>query len=116
MTTDKTSATAPLALKLTDGFGPKAQEPRAWLWEEATYQEFDVRGRCWRSCISREHPGMPWMVRNVTPLYDITAAPVAVMDTREVLGLCAPTEEDFPALYALRGRRVALVDLGPNVL
>jgi len=41
---------------------------------------------------------------------------VAVMDTREVLGLCAPTEEDFPALYALRGRRVALVDLGPNVL
>ena len=42
-------------------------------------------------------------------------APVATVDTRDVLGLCAPTEADFPALYALRGRRVALVDLGPNV-
>ena len=45
----------------------------------------------------------------------LAAAPVAIMDTREALGLCAPTEEDFPALYALQGRRVALVDLGPNV-
>lgn len=43
------------------------------------------------------------------------AMPVATVDTRDVLGLCAPTEADFPALYALRGRRVALVDLGPNV-
>lgn len=42
----------------------------------------------------------------------LAAAPVAIMDTREALGLCAPTEEDFPALYALQGRRVALVDLG----
>jgi hypothetical protein len=46
------------------------------------------------------------------PLYDLTAAPVAIMDTRTALGLCAPTEADFPALYALQGRRVALVDLG----
>ena len=42
----------------------------------------------------------------------LAAAPVAVVDTRDALGLCAPTEEDFPALYAMRGRRVALVDLG----
>lgn len=42
----------------------------------------------------------------------LAAAPVAIMDTRDALGLCAPTEEDFPALYALQGRRVALVDLG----
>lgn len=42
-------------------------------------------------------------------------APVAIMDTRDALGLCAPTEDDFPALYALKGRRVALVDLGPNL-
>lgn len=42
----------------------------------------------------------------------LTAAPVAIMDTRGALGLCAPTEEDFPALLALKGRRVALVDLG----
>lgn len=40
---------------------------------------------------------------------------VAIMDTRDALGLCAPTEGDFPALYALKGRRVALVELGPNV-
>lgn len=46
------------------------------------------------------------------PLYDLTAAPVAIMDTRAALGLCAPTEDDFPALEALKGRRVALVDLG----
>ena len=42
----------------------------------------------------------------------VDRAPVAIMDTRTVLSLCAPTEADFPALYALQGRRVALVDLG----
>ncbi len=41
-------------------------------------------------------------------------APVAIMDTRASLGLCALTEEDFPALYALQGHRVALIDLGPD--
>ena len=39
----------------------------------------------------------------------IDSAPVALMDTRDVLGICAPTEEDFPALYALQGKRVRLV-------
>ena len=42
----------------------------------------------------------------------ISTAPTAIMDTRSALSLCAPTEADFPALYALQGRRVALVDLG----
>lgn len=37
------------------------------------------------------------------------SAPVAIMDTRDVLGICAPTEDDFPALYALQGKRVRLV-------
>jgi hypothetical protein len=46
----------------------------------------------------------------------LAAAPVAIMDTRATLGLCAPTEDDFPALEALKGRRVALVDLGANEL
>ena len=41
-------------------------------------------------------------------------APTAVMDTRVDLAVCAEREEDFPALYALQGRRVLLVDLGPN--
>ena len=46
----------------------------------------------------------------------IKQAPVAIMDTRDAIGLCAPTDADFPALYALQGHRVALVDLGPNVV
>lgn len=39
----------------------------------------------------------------------IENAPVAIMDTRDALGICAPTEEDFLALYALQGKRVRLV-------
>jgi len=40
----------------------------------------------------------------------IESAPVAIMDSRTaLLGLCAPMEEDFPALYALQGKRVRLV-------
>lgn len=39
----------------------------------------------------------------------IESAPVAIMDTRDALGICAPTEEEFPALYALQGKRVRLV-------
>jgi hypothetical protein len=53
--------------------------------------------------------------RPVIQLYSIDAAPIAIMDTRDFLGLCAPKEEDFAALYALQGHRVALIDLGPNV-
>lgn len=43
----------------------------------------------------------------------VEVAPVAIMDTRGALGICAPTEDDFPALYALQGKRVALVEI-PN--
>lgn len=39
----------------------------------------------------------------------INSAPVAIMDTRDALGICAPTEEEFPALYALQGKRVRLI-------
>ena len=42
-------------------------------------------------------------------------APEAIMDTRDVLGICAPTEEDFPALYAIQGRRVKLVEVKRRV-
>lgn len=42
----------------------------------------------------------------------VAEAPIAIMDTRDVLGICAPTEEDFPALYAIQGQRVALVRVG----
>ena len=41
----------------------------------------------------------------------IEGAPHAYMDTRTALSLCAPTEADFPALYALQGKNVALVVL-----
>lgn len=47
-------------------------------------------------------------------LEQLLKAPVAIMDTRDSLGLCALTEEDFPALYALQGHLVALIDLGPD--
>jgi ABC-type phosphate transport system auxiliary subunit len=55
---------------------------------------------------------LPERVRELRSKLD--RAPVALMDTRVALGLCAMTEADFPALHALQGRRVALVDLGPN--
>lgn len=47
----------------------------------------------------------------------IENAPIAIMDTRDALGICAPTEEAFPALYALQGHRVRLVVLDdvPNI-
>ena len=41
----------------------------------------------------------------------IDTAPRAFMDTRTALGVCALKEEDFPALYALQGHRVALLVL-----
>jgi len=37
------------------------------------------------------------------------SAPIAIMDTRDILGICAPDEDAFPALYALQGHRVRLV-------
>lgn len=36
-------------------------------------------------------------------------SPLALIDTRDVLSICALREEDFPALYALQGKRVRLV-------
>jgi len=39
----------------------------------------------------------------------INSAPLAMMDTREALGVCALKEEDFPALQALQGKKVRLV-------
>lgn len=39
----------------------------------------------------------------------ISKAPLALMDTRAALGVCALNEADFPSLYALQGQRVRLV-------
>lgn len=48
----------------------------------------------------------------------LDSAPVAFMDTRDALGICAPNEEEFPALYELQGKRVRLVleEVTPNAL
>lgn len=48
----------------------------------------------------------------------LRCAPIAMVDTRDALCLCAPTEEAFPALYALQGKFVALVEVSkfsPNL-
>jgi len=39
----------------------------------------------------------------------LDAGAPAIMDTRAALSVCAPTEDDFPALYALQGQRVRIV-------
>ena len=53
--------------------------------------------------------------RAADELERLLTAPVAIMDNTDLLGIYAPTEEDFPALYALRGKRVRLVlDEVPN--
>lgn len=87
----------------------KQSNPRAWAC-------FADTGNCiiWSTDEAPVRQLAEKLGRAVTPLYDLTSAPIAIMDTRDALGLCAPTEADFPALYALQGRRVALVDLGPG--
>lgn len=42
----------------------------------------------------------------------LDAGAPAIMDTREALSVCAPTEDDSPALYALQGQRVRIVKEG----
>lgn len=87
---------------------------RAWLCELAQED-----GTTRTQIVEQDPAGLRWndagepSPYRVTPLHDLTGLPVAIMDTRDALGLCAPTEADFQALYELRGRRVALVDLGP---
>ena len=45
-------------------------EPVAWRWDQVTYTELDVRGRSWEyNVFGTQKPNMPWMQRNVTPLY-----------------------------------------------
>ena len=39
----------------------------------------------------------------------LDAGAPAIMDGRAALSVCAPTEDDFPALYALQGQRVRIV-------
>lgn len=72
--------------------------PRAW----AAFTP-DGNIRIWTSAPEDVRKLAERVGMELTPLYDISDAPIAIMDTRAALGLCAPTEEDFPALYALQG-------------
>jgi len=45
------------------------REPVAWMYDIATYIDGDVRGRNWRQAFSTQKPNMPWMTKDVTPLY-----------------------------------------------
>ena len=67
-----------------------------------------------RAAADAESPLLLTTARAAALLGALEAAPSAIMDTRHGLGVCAEREDDFPALYALKGRRVLLVDLGPN--
>jgi hypothetical protein len=51
------------------------QEPVAWMYDQATYYEGDLRGRCWIPTLSRQDPKYPAMTRNVVALF---AAPKEV--------------------------------------
>lgn len=44
-------------------------KPIAYTWKQATWPEHDVRGRGWYQAYGPNHPGMPWMTDEVTPLY-----------------------------------------------
>lgn len=69
-----------------------------------------IRGREWAELSGRmERERDALRARAERAEGRIASAPIAIMDTRDALGLCAPTEEDFPSLYALQGKTVALV-------
>jgi hypothetical protein len=61
------------------------------------------------------HPGNETLAALCRLALEVMDAPEAIMDTRDALGICAPTEEDFPALYALQGQRVRLVRVGEGL-
>jgi hypothetical protein len=66
---------------------------------------------------NNDHPNdicapTPQLLREAAALARrVEDASIAIMDRRDALGICAPAEEDFPALYALQGQRVAILKL-----
>ena len=75
ITISEFKALAELALRnMRAGFSVPQGEPVAYVWDEATYPDDDVRGRGWREVMGRHHPNHPAMTRNVVQLY---AAPPA---------------------------------------
>jgi hypothetical protein len=67
---------------------------------------------------NREQQEREFMAGVARELDALHCAPIAMVDTRDALCLCAPTEDAFPALYALQGKFVALVEVrkfSPNL-
>lgn len=62
-------ARAALHAALQEFAAERVVEPVAWRYDIATYLEGDVRGRGWRQTFSAQKPNMPWLTRDVTPLY-----------------------------------------------
>ena len=132
MTTEAT----PGNVRLNDGLGHTDPARDAferhvlqWTGQDMAYHHrnqttgLEFAWHCWQAgaadAVAQGH-ACTFAIDNGGVLYRRHKAPQcasveAVMDTRTVLGVCALQEDDFPALYALQGHRVRLVDLGPNV-
>ena len=113
----------PLGLASNEGLGPAFARWRVSLQRrssdgrvmQATVSALNGGGKTLCCCDEETAEADAQSIADAMNLADrVAAAPLALMDTRTALGLCAPTEDDFPALQALQCRRVALVDLGPN--
>ena len=119
-----TTELSPGNVRLNDGLGPNAQDDARDPHRGSSYEANMLRNLLARIHRDGGHyvaehglekaleDADSQVVRWLAMQDELAAAPVAIMDTRNALGLCAPSEVDFPALYALKGRRVALVDLG----
>lgn len=113
--TEAVDTEAPLALRLTEGLGLLPGRAEFELWFGAPGRGLDRDGDGYR-LMSARSAWLAWSAATAVTRGWLDLAPVAIVDTRAGLGLCAPTEADFPSLYALQGRRVRLVvDDGPNV-
>lgn len=88
--------------------GPPGPVVSAHSWHDLADVADDLRGR-WAGAEARCCTLARTERENRELRARIDLAPVAIMDTRDALGICAPAEEDFHALYALQGKHVRLV-------
>ena len=108
------SNTTPANVASNDELGlvPGRAEFEAWFGAPA--RGLDRLGDGYRLS-SANAAWQAWQAATAVASALLERSPVAIMDTRDALGICAPSEEDFQAIYALQGHRVRLLDLGPNV-
>ena len=82
-------------------------KPCAWMWTQATYFEGDVRGRGWFPMISRLKPGMPWMEKDLTPLYDQTFIEATLSVDKESIAVLGIPPNIMSNLEKARAAHVA---------